>query len=76
MVELLLTPLLLEQIITKFGNDVNYETYTLGKLFMMALNTCNASVQHDIAGVQTKFNSLILDSYVGKDITRLVTEAL
>ena len=50
-VESLLSPLLLEQIITKFGNDGLFETYPGEILFMMALDTCNASVQRDIAGL-------------------------
>ena len=45
-------------------------------LFMMALDTCNASVQRDITGAQTTFNNLTLDIYPGKDITKLATEAL
>lgn len=45
-------------------------------LFMMALDTCNASVQRDIAGAQTKYNNLSLDSYPGEDVTELATEAL
>ena len=43
---------------------------------MMALDTCNASVQRDIAGTQAKFDGLNLDAYPGEDITELATEAL
>ena len=42
----------------------------------MALDVCNRSVQRDIAGAQTKFDELSIDSYPGKDITKLATEAL
>ena len=53
-----------------------FETYPDQILFMMALDTCNASVQRGIAGAQTKFDNLTLDSYPGKDITELATNAL
>ena len=43
---------------------------------MMVLDTCNASVQRDVAGAQTKFETLTLDSYPGEDVTELATEAL
>ena len=75
-VESLLTPSLLERIYTKFGNDDKYETYPGQILFMMALDTCNASVQRDIAGAQTKYDNLSLDMYPGEDVTELATEAL
>ena len=43
---------------------------------MMALDTCNASVQQDVAGAQSKFEGLSLDAYPAKDVTELATEAL
>ena len=43
---------------------------------MMILETCNASVQRDIAGAEVKFDALLLDSYPVKDVTVLATEAL
>ena len=43
---------------------------------MMALDTCNASVQRDVAGAQAKFDTLSLDTYPAKDVTELATEAL
>jgi len=62
-VESLLTAELLQRIFTKFGNDPNFDTYPGQVLFMMALDTCNASVQRDIAGAQTKYDNLSLDAY-------------
>lgn len=44
--------------------------------FVMALDTCNASVQRDIAGAQTRYDQLTLDCYPGEDVTELATEAL
>ena len=75
-VESLLTPALLERILTRFGNDPDFETYPGQVLFMMALDTCNASVQRDIAGAQKKYDELTLDSYPGENVTDLATEAL
>ena len=75
-VESLLSPTLLERIVTRFGNDSDFETYPGQVLFMMALDTCNASVQRDIAGAQNRFDDLTLDSYPGEDVTELATEAL
>ena len=75
-VESLLTASLQERIFTKFGNDPKFETYPDQILFLMALDTCKASVQRDIAGAQTKFDSLALDMYPGEDITELATEVL
>ena len=75
-VESLITPSLLERITTKYGNDEKFETYPGQVLFMMALDTCNASVQRDVAGAHTSFDNLSLDSYPGEDITELATEAL
>ena len=43
-VKSLLSTTLQERIITRFGNDTDFETYPGQVLFMMALETCNASV--------------------------------
>ena len=43
---------------------------------MTALDACNASVQRDVAGAQTKYDELTLDSYPGENVTELATEAL
>ena len=75
-VESLITPELLERITTKFGNDDKFDTYPGQVLFMMALDTCNASVQRDVAGAQVAFDELSLDNYPGEDVTELATEAL
>ena len=75
-VESLISPDLLERITTKYGNDQLYESYPGQVLFMMALDTCNASVQRDIAGAQVRYDKLTLDSYPGENVTELATEAL
>ena len=43
-VESLLTPSLTERIFTRFGYDEEFESYPGQVLFMMALETCNASI--------------------------------
>ena len=40
------------------------------------LETCNASVSHDIDGAAKAFEELTLDNYPGENITNLTTEAL
>ena len=75
-VESLLAPTLLERIATRFGNDPEFETYPGQVIFMMALDTCNASVQRDVAGAQKKYEQLSLDDYPGENVTELATEAL
>lgn len=66
----------MERIITRFGNNDEFETYPGHVLFVIALDTYNASVQRDIAGAQTRYDKLTLDSYPGEDVTKLATEAL
>ena len=74
--ESLLSPELMERITTRYNVDEQFETYPGQVLFMMALDTCNALVQHDIAGAQKRYENLTLDSFPGEDITELATEAL
>ena len=66
----------MDKFATKFGNDPEFETYPGQVLFLMALDACNASVQHNVNGAQTKFDALTLDSYPGENVTALAIEAL
>ena len=75
-VEILLSPTLMDKIVTKFGNDPEFETYPGQVLLMMALDACNTSVQRNVAGAQVKYDELTLDSYPGENVTELATEAL
>ena len=75
-VESLLSPALMERITTRYNVDEEFETYPGQVLFMMALDTCNASVQRDIAGAQQRYENLTLDSFPAEDVTELATEAL
>ena len=43
---------------------------------MMALETCNASVSHDIDGAMMLFTELTLDHYSGENIADFAAEAL
>ena len=42
----------------------------------MALETCNASVSHDIDGAGVLFSDLKLETYPGENISDFTTEAL
>ena len=75
-VKLLLSPTFMDKIVTKFGNDPEFEIYPGQVLFMMDLDACNASVQRDVAGFQVKYDELTLDAYPGEDMTKLGTEVL
>lgn len=75
-VESLLPHIMLERISTRFGNNEEFESYPDQNLFMMAFNTCYASVQCNIAGVQLKFDALTFDSLPVEDVTELATKAL
>ena len=54
-VESLIAPELMERIATRYNIDDKFESYPCQVLFMMALDTCNASVQRDISGAQKRF---------------------
>ena len=56
--------------------DEQFETYPGQVLLMMALDTCNASVQHDIAGAQQSYEDISLDSFPAEDFIEFTTEAL
>ena len=43
---------------------------------MMGLETCNASVSHNIDGATELYYALTLDNYPGKNISEFATEAL
>ena len=75
-VESLIAPELMERNATRYNVDDKFESYTGQILFMMSLDTCNVSIQRDIAGAQKRFDALTLDSFPAEDITELATEAL
>ena len=75
-VESLLSDAFREKIRVRFSHDVEFEDYPGSVYFMMALDTCNASVSHDVDGAKEKLLELTLDSYPGENVTDCATEAL
>jgi hypothetical protein len=75
-VESLLTSAFYEKIFIRFGHRNDFKTLPGSCLLLMALETCNASVSHDIDGAATSFTELTLDSYPGENVSDFATESL
>ena len=76
LVESLVTPEFYEKSFIRYGHQDNFNEVPGSVLVAMALETCNASVSHDIDGAAKAFDELALDTYPGENITNLTTEAL
>ena len=63
-------------IFIRFGQRDDYEVLPGLCLLMMALETYNSSVSHDVDGAAAEFLALSLESYPGENITEFCTEAL
>ncbi len=75
--ESLVTAEFFEKIFIRYGqHQDNFNDVPGSVLVAMALETCNASVSHDIDGAAKAFEELTLDNYPGENITNLTTEAL
>jgi hypothetical protein len=75
-VESLLTSAFYEKIFIRFGHRTDFKTLPGSCLLLMALETCNASVSHDIDGATSSFGELSLDSYPGENVSDFATESL
>ena len=75
-VESLLTSTFYEKIFIRYGHRKDFKRLPGSCLLVMALETCNASVSHDIDGAATAFANLSLDTYPGEDVSDLSNEAL
>ena len=75
-VESYLTSAFLEKIFVRYGHRADYKRLPGSCLLIMALETCNASVSHDINGAATAFVALTLDTYPGENVSDFSTEAL
>jgi hypothetical protein len=64
-----------EKIEIRFSHPKDFDTLPGSCLFMMALETCNASVFHDVEGAKKKLEALDLNSFPGKNVTDLAGEA-
>ena len=75
-VESLLTAAFYDKVFIRYyGQRPDFKDLPGSRLLMMVLETCNASVSHDIDSAQVKFREFTLDSYPGEDITEFATEA-
>jgi hypothetical protein len=69
------SPEFYEKIFICYGHQDNFHEVPGSVLVVMALETFNASVSHDIDGAAKTFDELSLDNYPGESITNLMTEA-
>jgi hypothetical protein len=75
-VESLLSSTLYDKIVVRYGHRDDFKQLPGSGLLMMALETCNSSVSHDIDGATMLFAELTLDNYPGENIADFATEAL
>lgn len=75
-VESLLTQSFREKLEVRFSHYDSFEELPGSIIFMMTLDTCNASVEMDIDGAKESFKTLSLDDYPGENVTELATSAL
>lgn len=75
-VESMLTSTFYEKIFIRYGHRDDFKLLPGSGLLMMALETCNASVSHDIDGATESFILLTLDTYPGENVSDFATEAL
>ena len=76
LVESLVSAEFYEKIFIRYGHQDDFQNVPGSVLVSMALETCNASVSHDIDGAAKAFEDLSLETYPGENITNLTTEAL
>ena len=75
-VESLLTSALYKKMFIRYGHRKDSKDLPGSCLLLMALETCNASVSHDIDGAGVLFSDLKLETYPGENISDFTTEAL
>ena len=73
--ESILTPAFYEKIVICYGHCDDFKDLPGSCLFVMALETCNASVSHDVESARLLLDSLSLDNYPGENFSDFVTEA-
>ena len=71
----LITSTFREKMEIRFDHRLDFEYLSGACLFMMALETWNASVSHDVKGARNQLDGLTLDSYPGENVTDFTTEA-
>jgi len=74
-VESLCTTTFREKIKIRYGHRKNFRRLPGSVYFMMALETCNASVSHDVEGAKSQFEALTLDTYPGENLSDFASAA-
>ena len=74
-VESLLSAAFYEKIVIRYSHRADFKDLPSSCLFLMALETCNASTFHDVEGARSLLETLSLDTYPGENISDLCTEA-
>ena len=75
-VESLLTQSFREKLEVRFSHYDDFDELPGHVIFMMTLNTCNASVEMDIEAAKESFRGLKLENFPGENVTDLATSAL
>jgi hypothetical protein len=75
-VELLLTQSFREKLEVRFSHFDKFDELPGHIIFMMILDTCNASVKMDIESAKGPFKGLKLKSFPGENVANLATSAL
>ena len=75
-VESLVSPALLDRVAIRNSHMKDFTEYPGGILFMMILDTCNASATIDIDGAKEAFQELTLESFPGENVEALATKSL
>ncbi len=75
-VESLLSSAFYEKIFIRYGHRKDFKRLPGSCLLIMALETCNASVSHDIDGAAQLFADLTLDTYPGENVSDFANESL
>ena len=70
-VEALLSVSLREKLETRFSHYPRFQNLPGQIIFMMVLDTCNASAEIDVEGAHKSFDALSLSSFLGKISPRL-----
>jgi hypothetical protein len=75
-VESLLSVEFREKLRVRYSHHPGFRTLPGQIIFMMVLDTCNASVEMDIEGAKISFNALSLSAFPGENVSAFATLAL
>lgn len=75
-VESLLTQKVRDSLDDRFSHYDDFDELPGQVMFMMTLDTVNASAELDVKGAKMSFKSLSLSNYPGENVTEMATIAL